>query len=383
MTMSLDAPVVTRHQLLLPQPATPLPTDLHAGGLIALLEEAGLTGRGGAGFPTATKLRAVAGRSPVVVGNAMEGEPASHKDATLVTRNPSLVLDGLVLLGRALEAHSVVLAVGHTVDDAPARTAATGRGVEVRRLSGGFVAGQESALVRQLGGGPAVPADPLVPVRERGLRGRPTLVVNAETAAQIALLVRHGVDWFRGAGTPTDPGTFLATVSGSSPTTVSHPGVIEVDRGTPLRQVLARAGATSARGVLVGGHHGVWVRDLDTRLDRDSLAPAGTGAGVLIVLDHTDCPIEASARILEHLAASSARQCGPCLNGLPRLAALVRRLTHAGADPATAAEVARVGDLITGRGACAHPDASARMAGSMLTVFADHVAAHLEGRCPR
>lgn len=377
-------------RLLGPTPTGPGPRP-GLEELLALVDDAGLTGRGGAGFPTARKLRSVAGTRPVVVGNAMEGEPLSSKDAVLLQVAPQLVVDGLLVLGIALGARRLLLATGPEVGSGPVRAAATGTPVEVRDLDGGFVAGQESALVRQLDGGPAVPTDPLVPVRQRGVGGHPTLVLNAETLAQLSLVARHGAGWFREVGTASDPGTFLVTVTGASGALVPHPGVLEVARGAGLGSVLRRAGTDprSVQAVLVGGYHGAWVTDLSTDLSREGLAPWGAapGAGVLHVLSHADCPLAVAADIASYLAGSSARQCGPCLNGLPRLAELLTRLaTGPGLDPGfdhgLATEIDRVRRLVTGRGACAHPDGTARLVASTLRVFEDHVAAHLAGRCP-
>lgn len=361
----------------------PLP-HLSLDALLAAVEEGGLTGRGGAGFPTAIKVRAVASgrRRPVVVGNAMEGEPLSHKDAVLLSRGPHLVLDGLEVLGRALHARRVVLAVGPEIDPAPARAAARHRRVEVRHLEGGFVSGQETALVDQLDGGPGLPRDPFTRVTESGVDGRPTLVLNAETLAQVALLARHGAAWFRGAGTPDDPGTSLFTVTGS----VRRPGVVEAERGAPLREVLVASEPVAPVAVLVGGYHGAWVpaSDLDVALTRSALAPyrASVGAGVLHVLGEGTCPLGLAAEVADYLAGESARQCGPCLNGLPHLARNLQRLASGVRDPGLPDEIRRMGALVTGRGACAHPDGTARFVGSTLEVFRDHVAAHLEGWCP-
>jgi NADH:ubiquinone oxidoreductase subunit F (NADH-binding) len=372
-------------RLLGPAPELPLP-HLDAPQLIALVEEAGLTGRGGAGFPTARKLASVAGRTPVVIGNAMEGEPLSGKDALLLSRSPGLVVDGLSLLGSALGAHRVVLALGPGVPVEPVRSAAHRTLVEVRKLEGGFVAGQETALVNQLDGRAGVPSDPLVPVYRRGVEGRPTLVLNAETLAQLALLARHGAGWFRSLGTPADPGTFLTTVSATSPATLTHPGVLEVPRGTPLRAVLSAAGTDLDRvaGVLVGGYHGAWVPGaVDVLLTVDDLARFGAspGAGVVHVLDRDTCPLAHAATIARYLAGQSARQCGPCVNGLPRLAATLHALASPGAAPGLVAEVERMQRLVDGRGACAHPDGTARFVASTMRVFAGHVDQHLEGTC--
>jgi NADH:ubiquinone oxidoreductase subunit F (NADH-binding) len=352
--------------------------------LLAMVEQGGLTGRGGAGFPTATKVRAVAsaGRRPVVVGNAMEGEPLSHKDAVLLTRNPGLVLDGLEVLGRALHARRVVLAVGAETDPAPAAEAARGRRVEVVHLAGGFVAGQESALVQQLDGRPAVPRDPFTRVTESGVGGRPTLVLNAETLAQVALLVRHGPGRYRETGLPDDPGTSLFSVSGA----VRRPGVVEAERGTPLREVLSATEPVDPVAVLVGGYHGAWVpaSHLDVRMTHSELAPfhAAVGAGVLHVLGPGTCPLGLAAEVADYLAGESARQCGPCINGLPHLARSLHRLAAGVRDSSLPGEIRRMGALVTGRGACAHPDGTARFVASTLDAFRDHVAAHLEGWCP-
>ena len=352
--------------------------------LLRMLAESGLTGRGGGGFPTSIKVRAVAGgsRKPVVVGNGMEGEPLSSKDAVLLSRNPHLVLDGLELLARAMHAKRAILAVGSEIDPGPVTVAARRRRVHVVALDGGFVAGQETALVNRLNGRAPIPRDPFTRVTECGVDGRPTLVLNAETLAQVALAARYGAAWFRSAGLPDDPGTSLFTISGS----VVRPGVVEAERGARLSDALAPAGPVRPAAVLVGGYHGGWVpaSHLDVRLTRADLAAysASVGAGILHVLDVETCPLDFAADVLDYLAGQSARQCGPCLNGLPRLAGDVHRLAVGSRDRSLPTEVARMAALVTGRGACAHPDGSARFVASTLEVFGGHVAAHLDGRCP-
>ncbi len=380
------APATGARRLLGPAPTLPLPR-LETAELVALAEQAGLTGRGGAGFPTARKLASVTGRRTVVVGNAMEGEPLSSKDAVLLAHAPGLVIDGLSLLGSALRTHRTVLAVGPRVPSGLARQAARGTRVEVHQLVGGFVAGQESALVNQISGRPGVPSDPVVPVRTRGVDGRPTLVLNAETLAQLALLARYGADWFRSVGMPEDPGTFLTTISANNDAILTDPGVLEVPRGTPLRSVLLAAGTDLDRvgAVLVGGYHGAWVPAdrLDVPLSRADLAHVGAtpGAGVIHAIDRDSCPLAVAASIAGYLAAESAGQCGPCLNGLPRLASALRTLAVPGSGHRPLAEAERLGRLVDGRGACAHPDGSARFVASTLRVFAGHVQSHLEGGC--
>jgi NADH:ubiquinone oxidoreductase subunit F (NADH-binding) len=281
----------------------------------------------------------------------------------------------------------VVLAVGPEVPAGPVQHASRRSRVQVMTLEGGFVAGQESALVSQINGRPAIPGDPLVPVFRRGVDERPTLVLNAETLAQLALVARFGATWFRSLGLDDDPGTFLATISASNPTVMAHPGVLEVPRGTPLREVL-RAGDTDltrVAAVLVGGYHGAWVpaTALDVPLARPALAAFGAtpGAGVLHVLDHDTCPLRMAATVAGYLAGQSARQCGPCVNGLPRMASTLQRLASPGAPAGLVAEVDRLRLLVNGRGACAHPDGTARFVASTMRVFSDHVDDHLNGTC--
>jgi NADH:ubiquinone oxidoreductase subunit F (NADH-binding) len=382
--MTVLDPPRTSQRLLAPGPYGPLPS-LSLPELLRLTEETGLTGRGGAGFPSAIKLRSVAesGRPAVVVGNGMEGEPLSHKDALLLTRSPALVLDGLELVSSALGARRSVLAVGPETDPRPAQAAAGPRGIEVHHLSGGFVAGQETALLNQLEGRAPVPRDPLTRVTTRGLHGRPTLVSNVETLAHLALAARFGAAWFREVGLPDDPGTSLVTITGA----VDHEGVVEVARGTTLADLIAPAVPhPGVQAILVGGYHGAWVpaTDFQVRLTKADLAPHGAsvGAGIVHVLAGDACPLRAAADMTSYLAGESAAQCGPCLNGLPRIADSLQRLAHGARDPQLPAEIQRLRGLVVGRGACAHPDGTARLVGSTMRVFDAHVAAHLSGWCP-
>src|SRR5581483_3995648 len=201
-----------------------------------------LSGRGGAGFPSATKWATLRRerRRPVVVVNVLEGEPASAKDRTLMARAPHLVLDGAEAVAAAVRAREVVVCLA---DRDAALAPLVGRAVAERRRCGRdappisvrvapdrYVTGEESALAAWLGGGPARPAtrwDKSVPLRTAG---RPALVHNPETLAHVALVARHGPGWFRSLGTPEAPGTTLVTVTDGS----GARGVLEVELGTPV-----------------------------------------------------------------------------------------------------------------------------------------------------
>jgi NADH:ubiquinone oxidoreductase subunit F (NADH-binding) len=363
--------------------------------LLAAIEASGLRGRGGAGFPTHVKLRSVAaGRAPIVVANGVEGEPASHKDAVLMRVNPHLVIDGAVAAAEITGARQVVIAVGR---DAPAAHAAMAAAIDERDRTrdrrqielvsppARFVTGEESALVQWLNGGPAKPA--FTPPRpfERGVRGRPTLVQNVETLANIALVARHGAGWFRELGSDEEPGSLLVTLSGD----VARPGITELASGTTLRAALDARGSLPqpAQAFLIGGYFGTWVpvaAALPAPLSEAGLRPLGAslGARSIAALPASGCGLRETARIAEYLAGESAGQCGPCVFGLRAIADALGSLAACDAGAASAVKrLRRLAPQIAGRGACAHPDGATRLVESALTVFADEVAHHLAGVC--
>ncbi|WP_161594116.1 NADH-ubiquinone oxidoreductase-F iron-sulfur binding region domain-containing protein [Microbacterium sp. RG1] len=359
---------------------------LSSEALIAEVGRAGLTGRGGAGFPVERKLAAVARSSarhgrPVIIANGSEGEALSAKDAVLLTSSPHLVLDGLLACAAALDARAVHLVVDEKVmpqmrralDERP-----DAGYVELRAAAGGFVGGEASALVASLRGGRPVPVDRRERLAVRGLHRAPTLVQNVETLAAIGLIVRVGADHFRSVGTADEPGTRLVSVSGPS----RSPVVFETVGGTPLRALLEAAEISDVNAVLVGGYHGAWVGQsaLDAPLSPTGLAPHGAavGAGILHAIGSEHCGIAVTGDILRVLADASAGQCGPCANGLPAVSHAWEAL---GSGVDTRAELSRLAGLVAGRGACHHPDGSIRMMGSALRVFADDAAAHARGLC--
>jgi NADH:ubiquinone oxidoreductase subunit F (NADH-binding) len=354
--------------------------------LIRAVEQSGLTGRGGAAFPVHRKLAIVAaarGRT-VIVANGAESEPASGKDALLLRAAPNLVLDGLQLAAEAVGASEAHLYLHPGVSPEITRALAQRHAAHLDRLAvtvteapPRFLAGQESALVARLGGGPAVPAFVPPRVSERGLGGAPTLVQNVETLAHLALIARYGPRWFRAVGTADEPGSMLATVRTSNGTQV-----VEAEIGVPLRTLIPAK--ENAQAVLIGGYHGTWLPD-DNKitLDNKTLGQHGAavGAGVIAALPADRCGLAEAARVVRYLAAESAGQCGPCLNGLPRIAAAMAVLAGSGHHSQVRTDLERWAGLVTGRGACNHPDGTVRFVRSTLTVFAPEIARHAQGHC--
>jgi len=374
----------------------PAPYRNQPGALIADVEASGLTGRGGAAFPVHRKLAAVAragvrqGRT-VVVANGAESEPASRKDELLLQLAPNLVLDGLQLTAEAVgatEAHLYLhYAPGPQILRALAERAARGLdrlAVTITQAPPRFLAGQETAVVNRLGGGPALPTFQPPRVSERGLGGAPTLVQNVETLAHLALIARYGPRWFRAVGTAAEPGSMLTTVYRQD----AKPEIHEVATGTPLRALLAD-GATDDDGIqawLVGGYHGTWLplpQAIELTLDHASLQTfsAAPGAGVLAALPSDRCGLIEAARVTRYLAAESAGQCGPCLNGVPRIAAALAELAGSGHRRQTLDDLKRWSGLVEGRGACHHPDGTVRFVRSALAVFEPEIQRHARGIC--
>jgi NADH:ubiquinone oxidoreductase subunit F (NADH-binding) len=362
--------------------------------LVELVGESGLRGRGGAAFPAATKLAAVReGRGrPVVVANGAEGEPPSGKDKVLLAYAPHLVLDGAALAARAVGAKSVVVAVGdvvlpqvrHALAERRAAGADRGLTLQVVAVPDRFVAGEETALVRFLNSGPALPT--FTPPRpfERGVGGAPTLVQNVETLAHIALIARFGVEWFRAAGTPDEPGTALVTLSGA----IRRPGVYEIELGQTLEQLIDDAGgpAVGLQAFLLGGFYGTWLSGRDAaaaRLSDGDLSRYGAalGARAIVALPATACGVAETAKVARYLADESAGQCGPCVHGLASLADGLEQLVR-GERQNDHGLMRRRLATIAGRGACSHPDGAVKLVSSAYDVFATEFERHLQGhRC--
>src|SRR6478672_1542848 len=228
-----------------------------------------------------------------------------------------------------------------------------------------------------MSGRPNLPVTSWQPEALHGYRGRPTLLSNAETFAHVAVLAGEHRTAYAATGTAGEPGTRLLTLGGHG----ERPAVTEVAHGTRWEELLVDEALDSP--VLVGGYHGSWAAPGALRgltVSRTGMAAAGLslGAGVVLPLSPGDCPVHRTAAIVSYLATQSARRCGPCLHGLPALADAVRA-TDRGID--RSARAGALVDLVTGRGACAHPDGTARTVASMLARFGDEVAAHASGDC--
>jgi NADH:ubiquinone oxidoreductase subunit F (NADH-binding)/ferredoxin len=368
---------------------------LPAEQLIELVESADLRGRGGAAFPFGRKIRAVTAAAaarkckPVVLVNGAEGEPGSSKDSMLLLRSPYLVLSGALLAGQAIGAREIVIGVAEGAQAAASVTAAARaepqlkRMVRVVEVPDRFVSGEGGALVNAVNGHAALPPGRKRLSAESGVSGLPTLLSNAETFAQLAVLGLLGAEGYASAGTPDEPGTVLLTVGGSA----ARPAVVEVPAGLSLGTVLDICEARAASAVLVGGYHGTWLpaeAAYDVPVSRAGLEAVGgaLGAGIVLPLGLGTCPLGEVARVARYLAAESSGQCGPCKLGLPGVARALSAVVD-GSGGMDALETARrAAGSVRGRGACHHPDGTSRFVLSALDVFTADLAAHVfRGGC--
>jgi NADH:ubiquinone oxidoreductase subunit F (NADH-binding) len=369
---------------------------LRAEELLPQLKRSGLRGRGGGSFPIAAKLQAVrrSRGTAVLLINGCEGEPMSAKDRLLLYSLPHLVIDGALAVARAIGANQMLFAVdelhvraGETVQWALSQRPELRRAralPEVVWAPNGYLTGQESALVRWCNEGIAKPTAVPPRVTERGIGGRPTLVANVETLAHVALIARHGGDWFARLGTAEDPGSALITLGG-----VRRPGVYEIALGSSIGALLQSAGGMvePARAILVGGYAGAWIAAAEApraRLARRELGELGArlGAGIVVALPQSACPVAETTRVAGWLADQSAGQCGPCVNGLAAIADELAGVCAGSAGTDTLVKLQRWGELVSGRGACAHPDGAAAFVTSALRVFSSEFLEHLRnGPC--
>lgn len=341
--------------------------------LIQQVQEAGVTGRGGAHVGAWLKLASAAASGPggTVVINGAEGEPASAKDAALLQLRPHLVIDGAVAAAECIDAVEIVVWLHESATHTRVRVANAllerrARGLDeppIRILLApdGYVSGESSAVIRGVRGGPALPQFRLDRARPWG-DGPAVLVHNAETCARLALLARTGLR--------EHVDSALVTVTETAaPLQVSRRTVMEVADGRSIADVVREATGWWPGAVLLGGYGGSWISADDARrlaCDQAALAAEGQslGAGVLLALPTGRSVLREAAAICGYMADQSAVQCGPCQFGLP---AITRQMQEV-LDGRDARKLRQIADLVSGRGACRHPDGTIRMALSAIAL---------------
>jgi len=367
--------------------------------LIALVESSGLRGRGGAGFPLARKLAAVrtaaAGGSAYVVANAYDADPASPLSRTILLKKPELVIEGLAIAAAAVGATSGYLYLRPDAESAKraaeraleaARPALGDLQVEIALGPGGFMGGEESALLAVLESRRAMARQrPPYPATQ-GLLLRPTLVSSAETLAALPLIVRDGADAFRRVGTETSPGTKLVSVTGA----VASPGVYEVAFGSTLGEIVERAGGASGatlKGLHVGGPTGGILNATRTgvALDYAALKAAGThlGSAQIRVIGTDICIVNEAAKLFDYLSKETCGICVPCRVGTKRVEGILEGIYS---DLGRADDLPWLGELadhLSEFSLCGFGITSASIIRTTMSEFPEDYRRHIEDRtCP-
>ncbi|MFO1054762.1 MAG: NADH-ubiquinone oxidoreductase-F iron-sulfur binding region domain-containing protein [Planctomycetota bacterium] len=368
-------------------------------GLLDLIEAAGLRGHGGAAFPTARKWRIAAAHTAArkhVVGNGGEHEPGSEKDKHLVAHHPHQVLEGMLLCALATGASRgwlyliedmapQIVAAEQAIAEARAAgllgDAILGRGfsfdVTVHRAPPTYVAGEESAAIDSIEGGPGKPRKKPPYPGERGVHGEPTTVNNVETLAHVPWIVREGAEAYRALGTAESPGTMLFTL----PRELRRPGVVEVPFGTTWRSLIEEIGGGVQDGRAIRAIHPALscgflsARHLDVPIAHETLRPLGSApgcGGMRLLLDGDDL----LGRLLEIAQFFMKEQCGQC----PPCRMETNQFVHvlngvrAGKGGNFAEPIRKVADFARRKGNCSLIEMAAAPILSALDLFGDELA---------
>jgi NADH:ubiquinone oxidoreductase subunit F (NADH-binding) len=383
-------------------------SELTPDAVISIVSESGLRGRGGAGYPTGSKWRDCASQPDTrryVVANGFEADPGAQVDRVLMERDPHSVIEGIAIAAWAVRAESAIIAVASSAVDAAARLrtaideaeergyigpqpAQTGRPlmVEVREVSGPFVVGEETVLLRALENRRAQPDQrPPYPSRS-GLWGKPTVVNNVKTLAAVPWILRHGAAGYAALGTPEAPGTTLVQLGG----VVRKPGIVEVPLGTPIREILDGPGGFvrgALKAVLVGGPSGGFLPPdaLDMPLTYGALREAGalSGSGTLLALDESACIVDVATLMTRYLNDSACGKSIPCRIGTHRMAELGAAFCSGHARPGDDGLLGELAADVRDAALCGlEADASNPLLSGMR-YFASEFEAHIaRGECP-
>ncbi len=368
--------------------------------VIDIIREAGLVGKGGAGFPTHRKMRLLfeqPGAKKFLVLNGSEHEPGSYKDRHLLEQYPHTVLEGALILAYAVKASDVIIAINESLPDCVEQFAAALRAardaavdfagitVEVRTVPDVYIVGEETALLEVLEGRQALPRKkPPYPI-EKGIHGAPTLVQNIETAAHLPFILAAGAGAYRALGI-NGKGVTLCTLGSE----FKRPGIYEVPLGTPIREILVDWGGglqdgSPIKAIQPGGPSSGFLAsgDFDLPLDAEVLKQHGSALGCAAIRAYSvdTCMVGEISKIMHFFAQGSCGQCPRCRMETNMLDTIVRRVLNGGGNWQLLGQVDKLIELAKGEGICTLIDMPVAPIKTGLTLFADEFRAHIEGRC--
>ena len=386
-------------------------TEMTPDEVIQVVLDSGLRGRGGGGFPTGRKWQlACADRGKVekyVCCNADEGDPGAFMDRSVLEGDPHSVIEAMAIAGYAIGADQGYVYVRAEYPIAVNRLSTAiqqareygllGKNIfgtdfsfdiDIKLGAGAFVCGEETALMTSIEGMRGEPRPrPPFPAK-KGLFGRPTILNNVETYANIPQIILKGADWFRSMGTEKSPGTKVFALGGK----IKHTGLVEVPMGTTLREIVEEIGGGIPGGkkfkaAQTGGPSGGCIPAslIDTPIDYDNLMEIGSmmGSGGLIVMDEDTCMVDIAKFFLEFTVDESCGKCTPCRVGTKRLLELLEKITNGNGTMRDLERIEELAQFIKENSLCGLGQTAPNPVLSTLQYFRDEYLAHIQDkRCP-
>lgn len=378
--------------------------------VIQVVKDSGLRGRGGAGFPTGLKwdfTKKADGDKKYVVCNADEGDPGAFMDRSILEGDPHSILEAMTIAGYAIGSDQGFVYIRAEYPIAVKRlqiainqareygllgenilNSGFNFDIELRLGAGAFVCGEETALIESIEGKRGMPRNkPPFPANE-GLWGKPTLINNVETYANIPVIFQRGVDWFRSIGTEKSPGTKVFALGGK----IENTGLVEIPMGTTLRDIIYGIGGGIPKGkefkaVQTGGPSGGCIpkKYLDTPVDYESLTKLGSimGSGGMIVMDEDNCMVDIARFFLDFTVDESCGKCTACRIGTRRMLEILEKITSGKGEPGDIEKLEELANNIKDSALCGLGQTAPNPVISTLKYFRDEYEAHVyEKRCP-
>lgn len=378
--------------------------------VIDIMKKSGLRGRGGGGFPTGMKWQFCANeKNPqkYVICNADEGDPGAFMDRSVLEGDPHAVLEAMAIAGYAIGANMGYIYVRAEYPIAVKRLEIAinqarelgllGQNIfgtdfsfdiEIRLGAGAFVCGEETALMSSIEGhrGEPTPKPPFP--AQHGLFGKPTIINNVETFANIPQIILKGADWFASMGTEKSKGTKVFALGGK----INNTGLVEIPMGTTLREIIYEIGGgipdgKAFKAAQTGGPSGgcIPVSHLDTPIDYDSLMAIGSmmGSGGLIVMDEDNCMVDVARFFLDFTVDESCGKCPPCRIGTKRMLEILERIVSGRGEDGDIEKLEKLGNNIKNAALCGLGKTAPNPVLSTIKYFRDEYEAHIyQKKCP-
>jgi NADH-quinone oxidoreductase subunit F/NADP-reducing hydrogenase subunit HndC len=379
--------------------------------VIGVIKDSGLRGRGGAGFPTGRKWEAgkkAKGEVKYVICNGDEGDPGAFMDRSILEGDPHSVLEGMTICAYAIGAEEGFIYVRHeyplacknlrvAIDQAE-ELGLLGKNilgsgfnfsVEIKEGAGAFVCGESTALTESIEGKRGMPkASPRARTTDQGLFGKPTVLNNVETFANVPIIINEGVDFYRSIGTEGSPGTKVFALTGK----IKNTGLIEVPMGITLREIIFDIGGgilndKEFKAVQTGGPSGgcLPAEYLDLPVDFDTLTEAGSmmGSGGMVVMDEDDCMVEVARFFLQFTQQESCGKCPPCRIGTYQMLEILNRMTTGAGQEGDIELLLDLGEKIIETSVCGLGQSAPNPVLSTIKYFRSEYEAHIREKwCP-